>query len=260
MTRIFHLSHLLDKDGYNRIDLISFYELSKLDEFIMERFDNTLDVRKKYEENISEFCLNNREMIQKENKKNNHNWTGSIVIICEERDKDDKVGLMYKIPVIYRKDRKLLPKEDCLKKIKDKLKNNNTMLKIYEDKKELLSQNERELILLYRKRNNIKYLKSAIGFFYNRLKRLEDDEILYFYCRALMKICELNELSIKTKFGNINHIGNIPVDTKIVKSTESNNTYMNDLIHDENYEELFNMYDLDEINRDSNLFEGRKKR
>ena len=72
----------------------------------------------------------------------------------------------------------------------------------------------------------------------------------------------INELSIKTKFGNINHINeNIPASSVIVKkSGYSNDNYFNDLIANENYDELFNMYDLDEINRDSNLFEGRMKK
>ena len=262
MTRIFHLSHLLDKDGYNRINLVSFYELSKLDEFIIARFKSHKDVRKKYEMDISEFCLDNMKMIQEENKRNHHNWTGSIAIICEERDKDDNTGLIYKVPIIYQNDHKLLPKEDCLNKIKNRLNDFNTMLLIYEDKKELLSENERHLIILYRNSGNIRFLKSAIGFFFNRLKRMEDDELLYFYCRDLMNICELNELSIQTKFGNINHINiDIPKETKLVKKSGfSKDRYFNELIANENYEELFNTYDIDEIDRDSDLFkEGKRK-
>lgn len=260
MARIFHLSHLLDKDGYKRIDLISFYELSKLDDYL-EKFTSNKDVRKKYEMDISEFCLDNRKMIEEENKKNHHNWTGSIAIICEERDSKDKPGLIHKIPIIYQNNPKLFSKDECLKKIKEKLKKLSTICYIYLDKNYMLSQNERELVLLYKKTHNKKYLRSASDFFYNRIKTL-DDELLYYYCRTLMHIFELNKLEVKTKFGNIENINlNIPSDTVLERyNAYSNDAYFNKLVSDENYEELFNNYDLDEININSDMFEkGMKK-
>ena len=255
---MFHLSFILDELGYNRINLVSFYELSKLDNFIIKNFRNTYDVRKKYQQDISEFCLVNRELIEEENKRNNHNWTGSIAIIAEERDKNDHVGLFHKIPIIYKNDLKLLSKDECLIKIKNKLKNPNIIKVIYQNKKIMLSQNERELYIKDSKRSDNKYLKSCIGNFYTRISHY-DDELLYYYCRSLMNIFELNELTIWTKFGSINHINkNIPHDMHLNKEkiiSNSNDIYLNRLISNNNYEELFNIYSIDEINRDTDMFE-----
>ena len=260
--RIFHLSFLLDYSGYNRIDLVSFYELSKLDDFIMERFKNTKDVRKKYDANISEFCLENMDFIKNENKKNKRNWTGSIAIICEERDKEDKTLLMYKIPIIYQDDKKMLSKEECLNKIKERLKDKKIVGKIFNEKRYLLSDYEKDLLIKDYNRSDNKYLKSFVGNFYNRLKRCQDDELLYFYCRALMHVCGLNELSIKTKFGNISHVDKtIPHNTEVVKKTGfSKDEYFNTLIDEERYDELFNIYSADEIIEKSNVFTKGKKR
>ena len=260
MNRIFHLSFLLDRDGYNRIDLVSFYELSKLDDFIIKRFKSNSDVRRKYEHDISEFCLDNMKFIKNENKKNKRNWTGSIAIICDERYKDDKTEKLYKIPIIYQNDKKMLSKEDCLMKIKEKLKNKNIVKKIYEEKRYLLSDYEKDLLIKNYSRSDDKYLKSFIGNFYNRLKRCNSDDLLYFYCRSLMNVCNLNELIVKTQFGMIDNIdfdmkGNVTV---VKSNSYSNDAYFNNLIDNENYEELFNVYSIDEINRDSDLLKGRK--
>ena len=262
MNRIFHLSFLLDRDGYNRIDLISFDTLSKLDNFIMKRFKKTVDVRKKYEQEISEFCLDNMSFIIKENTKNKRNWLGSIVILADERNYDDKTEKLYKIPIIYQNDKKMLSKEDCLKKIREKLNDKSVVRKIFEEKRYLLSDYEKDLLIKNYSRSDDKYLKSFIGNFYNRLKHLKSDEILYFYCRCLMNTCSLNELLIKTKFGTIDNIDlNMKIDTNIVKKNSySNDAYFNSLINDDNYEELFNIYSIDEIVRDSNIFERGKRK
>lgn len=263
MEKIFHLSHLLDTDGYNRIDLISFYELSRLDKYI-ENFSSNKEIRKKYDMDISEFCLHNMKKIQRDNKIHKRNWTGSIAIICEIRDDDDKTVSLHKIPIIYKNDYKLLSKKDCLRKIKDRLENSEVILDIFNNKRYLLSPNEIELIYLYFKWNNKKYLKSANTFFYNRLRSLDDDELLYYYCRALMHTFGLNELSVKTKFGTISKINdNIPMETTIIKkSGYSEDEYFNSLIDDENYDELYNIYPADIIERNSNIFvieKGKKK-
>ncbi len=262
MEKIFHLSHLLDKDGYNRIDLISFYDLIRLDEY-MEKFISNKDVRQKYDIEISEFCLLNMKKIKHDNRVNKRNWTGSIAIICEEKDNDDKTVRMYKIPIIYKNDAKLLSNRDCLRKIKEKLNDKETILDIFNNKRYMLSPNEIDLISLYLKWNNEKYLKEASLFFYRRLKELNDDNELYFYCRTLMHNFELNKLVVKTKFGNIGNISlDIPQDTVIEKSNGySKDDYFNKLVDDENYEELFSIYSIDEIDTNSDMFErGRMKK
>ena len=260
MNRMFHLSFLLDRNGYNRIDLISFDMLSKLDEFINARFTNSSDVRKKYQQDISEFCLDNMNFIKNENKKNKRNWLGSIAIIVDERNNDDKTTQLYKIPIIYQNDKKLLRKEDCLSKIKVGLQDKNNIKRIFVEKRYLLSKYEIDLLIRDYYRSDDKYLKSFIGNFYNRLKRMENDELLYFYCRSLMHLFSLNELSIQTNFGKIGSINlDIPSDTKVVKKSGfSNDAYFNDLIEKEDYEELFTMYDIDEIDKNSDLLRGGK--
>ena len=259
MDRIFHLSFLLDRVGEKRIDLVSFYELSKLDKFIMERFKNTKDVRKKYEQDISEFCLDNMDEIKKENERNKRTWLGSIVIIADERDQDDHTKLIYKIPVIYQNDKKLLPRDNCLKIIKEKLQDKNVVRKLFEEKPYLLSDYEKHLLLRHYSRSDNTYLKSFIGNFYNRLKR-SSDELLYYYCRALMHLFNLNKLTIKTSFGTIDDISNdIPHEISVEKENNySSDADINNLIANEDYETLFNVYSFDELERETNLFRRRK--
>ncbi len=260
MSKIFHLSFLLDRDGFRRIDLISFYELSKLDDFIITRFKNTHDVRKKYQDEISEFCLDNRERIQKENAKNKRNWTGSITIIADERDNNDKTELLYKIPIIYQDDQKLLSKEECLRKIKEALQNQKVIKRLFTEKRYLLSQYEIDLLFKNYNRSDDKYLRSFIGNFYNRMKNC-NEETFYYYCRSLMHVFDLNKGAKEKKSNTITHINEeIPLDTTIIKKNGfSSDFYFNDLISMENYEELFNIYSVDEIEKNSNMFVKRKK-
>lgn len=250
MKRVFHLSHLLDEIGDNRIDLVTFYELSKLDTFIMDNFNNNKDVRKMFDQDIGEFCLDNMKMIKEENKRNHHNWNGSIAIICEEKDNNGETTVKYKIPIIYKKDNKLLPKEECLRKIQEGLKDEKMMLTIYEEKNEMLSQNEIDLIMLYIKYHSKRYLKSAIGFFVNRLKRMNNDELLYTYCRNLMDKFRLNTLTLRTDFGNIDIYSPVIPDKTILtrKPIYPDRMEIERLIKEENYEELYNQFSFDEIN------------
>ena len=105
------------------------------------------------------------------------------------------------------------------------------------------------------------YLKSSIGFFYNRLKRM-DDESLYYYCRTLMNLFKLNKLTIKTNFGTIGNISDsFPSESVIVKkSGYGKDAYLDKLIDEEEYDELFNLYSIDEIDHNSDWFEEGKRK
>lgn len=261
MSRVFHLSHMLDEHGYNRIDLITFDELSKLDEFT-SHFKDSKGVVAMFNEPIGEFCLNNMKEIKRENRKNKRNWTGSIAIICEEKKPDQKSEI-FKIGVIYKNDRRLLPKKDCINKIREllvtKRKHPELMLEVYDRKKPLLSDNEIGLIEDYQNTNDIGYLNSAAGFFFNRIK-VYDDELLYMYCRSIMNIFRLNELSIKTQFGNIKHIGPvIPIHTMLVKDSKKADPYLLDVIHGKNYSELYTLYTLDQLYAQSDYIESKTR-
>ena len=258
---MFHLAFILDKEGYNSINLVSFDSLIKLDDFIIKRFKNSHDVRDKYNDIIGEFCLDNMEYIKEENIRNKRNWTGSIVIICEERDNRDEIESFHKISVLYQNSKKLLSRDECLKKIKKELDNSKIINEILSRKRFLLSRNEIDLLLLDKNRGDDKYKKSFIGNFMTRIKNLDDD-LLYYYCRSLMNICHLTSNSIETTFGKIDNIDyDMPIDTTLQDKPEaySNDVYFNTLIEENKDEELFNFYDLDEIEKYSNRIKKGKK-
>ena len=69
MKKIFNLSLLLDEKGLNRIDLASYNTLEELDDFIMDNFTTTEDVRTKYKEVIDIFFQKNEEFFKKLKRK-----------------------------------------------------------------------------------------------------------------------------------------------------------------------------------------------
>ncbi len=248
---VFHLSFLIDEMGYNRIDLVSFFSLEDLDNYIIDHFKSHQDVRKKYMQDISEFCLVNREFIQRENKKNKRNWTGSIVIIAEERDMDDQILDIHKIAVRYQAGKRSITPLGCARKIKKCLLDDNILTEIRKRKSFLFSQNELNLFRRNDKRGDDYFKKIAIDYFIHRT--YDNEELLYFTYRVLENICQLSDYSLTT--------------SKMIEDTggsffrpesESSDIYFSQLVEDEDYERLFEAYDLDEIVTKSNII--RKKR
>ena len=79
------LSIVLDKEGYNRYDLYSTNTLRELDEYI-KGFSNSQEVRDKYNEEVSEFLLDNMETIMNSEHRNNRTNNGRICIVYEGKN------------------------------------------------------------------------------------------------------------------------------------------------------------------------------
>lgn len=253
MTKIFHLCFTLDTIGDMRWPLVSFHSLKELDDFIRKNFASHKDVRKRYDKDISEICLVNRKKIEEDNERNNRNWTGSIVIIAENRNRDNKVEDFHKISVIYKNDPPLLPRDECFQKIKDNI--SRKIDEVLDEKSYLISNYEKAWL---KSDGNPKRLIRA---FLTRIKH-SDDELFYYYSRCLMRIFKLNEKEINTKYGKISSI-NVNDETNyqlISKPTSySDDGYFNSLIDDCDYENLFNYYDVDEIDKYTDYFDMKKR-
>ena len=247
MSKVYNLSFILDKDGYNSINLISFYKLSDLDKYINKYFKNTNDVRKRFDTEIGEMCLDNMEFIQEENRENNRNWTGSIVIIEDEVNNDDVVTSFNKMSVLYQDDNKLLPRNACIKKIKEMLCNDVVLFEIMSNKRFLLSQNEFDLLNIYRKTHNSKFKIDAIAFFIRKLKSY-DDELCYRYCRYLARICKLYGDSKNIVFSKFpNEMEDIHEDEIPCYDRVYDDEYLDQLFENGDYDQLYSLYSLEEI-------------
>lgn len=251
---VFHLSFLLDSVGYNRIDLINSNSLRELDNFIMKNFKSSQDVRERYSEEISEFCLNNMNFIQKENKRNQRNWTGSIVIIAERHN--DKVNYFHKIKVMYHNSLKLLTFKETIKKIKNKMHDKKILNEMRTKKAFLFSENEKDLLRKNDKEYSDYFLNMAIDFFINRLKK--NDEWSYYCRRTLTNLCELDQKEIALSKGKLK-ITDLEVSNNYVLKHAPSSVHFEETLNKKDNEELFNFYDLDEIILNSDSYDKNRK-
>jgi len=245
---MYYLRFHLDMFGYKGINLISSKSLKEIDQFIINNFQNRQDVIERYRDDIEEFCLDYKDDIISENKRNHNNRLGSITLFYNSS------GVYHKIGIIYGNDKKLLSDKDSFDNLKKSLEDDKVLKEIFLEKKFLLSENEISLLSLYFRTKYIENKNKAIEFFLFRIKKMSDDERYYYY-RVLMNICSLREMVLKTRNGNIK-VNDIPLDN--IKLTEKPKSYSNDfyfskVIDEEDYDELFNLYDLDVISRDSNI-------
>ena len=247
---MFHLAFILDKEGNNGINLVSFQSLRELDNFILKNFKSHEDVRKAYNEDIAEFCLKNREFIQKENSKNQRDWTGSIVIIAEKKGK-----YFHKLKVLYNLQDRLLPLNDSIRKIRLEMHNMKVLQQIRKRKNFLLSPNAKKL--LWKNDNSIDdyYLDMAIDFFTKRIQR--NDEWSYYCRRTLMNVCHLARRKVKISKGIINIESDKELGDYKLKHAPST-VHFEEMLNRDNYEELYKYYDLDEIVVNTHYFDKEK--
>jgi len=143
-----------------------------------------------------------------------------------------------------------------LKLLEQELMNDKILEKIRNLKYYLLSDEEKRLINIYLKdKRLINYKKSFIKIFINRLKKLNDDRFLYYYSN-LIKVCPLN-IELNLKNGVVKNIDlNMPVNTsKVTGKPESysKDIYFTNLIESNDYENLYKYYDLETIEKNSNI-------
>lgn len=147
-----------------------------------------------------------------------------------------------------------------INKIKKSLEKDEIILEIRNKKYNLLSDNEKKLLNIYlNDKRLIKYKKDFISSFINRLKNMKEDDLKKYY-KELNNIC-LNGFNIQIGMVfDVNY--DMPTKTsKLQNKPEgySRDAYFNEIIEKEDYDELFNLYGLREIERDSNLLEEKKK-
>lgn len=150
----------------------------------------------------------------------------------------------------------MIDRKYYLKLLEQELMNDKILEKIRNLKYYLLSDEEKRLINIYLKdKRLINYKKSFIKIFINRLKKLNDDRFLYYYSN-LIKVCPLN-IELNLKNGVVRNIDlNMPVNTSKVTSkpeSYSKDIYFTNLIESNDYENLYKYYDLETIEKNSNI-------
>lgn len=255
----YYLMFHIDLYGKKGFILHKEFDLLKMDYFIINNFMNRDEAFNYYIQDISEFCLDNKKIIESENIRNNHNRTGAITLFCKYQINDQLK--IIKIPIIYGNDNKLLSHSNCLKIIKEKLNDNNILKKILSEKNYLLSRNEYDLLSLYFKFHNEKHKELFRDSFIRRIKNFTKEK-KYFFFRCLMNLCSLNKLELKIQNGILKINNNIPLNTdldsendhkKIKLESNSLDDYFDSLIEKEDYDTLNKYYDIDFIEKNSNI-------
>ena len=269
-SRTYNLCVALGEDSVENENLIISRSLYKLDQYISKNYRGREDVKKKFDQKIGEFCLSNMERIQYENQKNGNNRFGDIVLLEKTYDKEGNVIDIKKIKLIY-KNHFLPARRTCISKIKKILQNDKKLFELRKRKYYLLSQNEMDLIDKYKRRGLKKDKDAAISCFISRIKTAKSSEA-YYYCRSLSNLCDLIKEKVKTSKGCVKNISRkMPEDEIKLESKPENYSsefidtddilkddefsYLETLIEDNNDEELYNLYGLEEIEK---MKEGKK--
>ena len=193
----YSLSFSLDKDGINSIDLIISNSLYKLD-LLLKKYKNNKEIRAFYDEEISEFCLVNRELIEKENERNKRNRTGEIVIFERYYDKSGKLVFSRPVRVMYG-EKSLPSREICLEKIRRTLEDAEKLKKFFYTKAYLLNDNEKNSLWLYFRDNKIEYYEHFICSFIEKI-RMAKPSYAYWICRMLVNLCDLEDEVIDDRY------------------------------------------------------------
>ena len=140
--------------------------------------------------------------------------------------------------------RRALDKDDNLRKLRDNYYN-------------ILSDYEKYELNTYLKNTNLNYYKKEfIRSFCNRLKhypKIKQEEIINLISKKLNL-----EPDSPLQVSMFDFTQNLIIDN-FKPEGKSQDAYFNDLVEHENYEELHNLYSIREIERDSNLLDGKSK-
>lgn len=258
--KAFSLCIMLDEKGFISEELIGFSSLRELDDYIRHNFSSHLDVRKKFNQEISEFCLEYMDRIVSENARNKNNRTGSIIILEKDYNEKNKLVQIRRIKVIYA-NQELLPTRGCLRRIKQVLEDDEKLERLVKEKSFLLSKNEMDLISNYFTFHNVKRKNSAIAFLTRGISEADPD-VVYYYCRCLANLCDLVRDVVKTSRITVRNISSdIPKETEVVRKNDLKPIkmvdeadllkmdYLNTLIKKGDDDELYNLYSLEEIEK-----------
>ena len=265
------LKYELDKTGKIGVTLKEFVSLREMDTFLSD-FHNSSDVREYFIDKINEFLMSEQATnYLNVPAKNNSEKNGYIVCYHEYPYHNLK-----RISALY--DNTLINK-NINAKLREELKKYNVLKQIYKRKYFLIPsaflKDELERILDY---NGGK--TPFIDGFIKYINNLKEEE-KYIYLRSLCNICNLLEKKKKKekidfKVINVSAIKDIN-EYQLVRNRlfnmdfDDNNEYMvyddapeyfkyvfNKAVKDNNFEMLFNMFDIEEISLYSNYYEKGK--
>ena len=145
-----------------------------------------------------------------------------------------------------------------LRKIKEKLNEDDILLNLRNKKRYLFSDYEQKILNIYLKyRYDTKVKEEFIKFFIARLKDMDEEHFEY-YLNELNEICCF-DIQIKLKNGTVKNIDlNMPTKTTKINSkpkSYSKDAYFTYLLEHEDYENLFKYYDIEYIKTHSNFYD-----
>lgn len=246
-----YLSIFLDQYGEIRETLEKFNSISELDNYTSQ-FVNSDEVRKIHIDKISEFLLDyQQEVVKRETKYGNQR--GRITAYYEYKDKKQIIKIAYKDKPVTRRYNELNSLKEQLKFIKELY---NDVTKIFEKYNYiriagkiricayyyakfgyLLSEDEIYSLRLYYKNNNVKYLDD----FFNKIKwRLKKN-----YQNQPIKSMMLSQEELE----NIEQeLGQDVNNGDSIRDGCTDQLFI-ELYKNKKYEEMYNLYDLDEIDK-----------
>ena len=209
---------VLDNTGYKILNLINFSSLEELDKYTT-LFKNSLELRKEFENEITSYLIKNSSYLENTKQKN-----GKIMITYI-----DKYGNIRFFSMLYQDDKKWLDLDLSLNFIFSMFEDINFLTEINKRKKYLLSNLEKELLLSFLETGNLENKRLFIN---NFKERINNSDNKYLYMRSLLNTART---IFKKKIIALN---------KEIKLLDSF-SYYEYLVSKEDYEELFNTYDLD---------------
>ena len=212
------LSLVLDNTGYKVLNLITFSSLEELDKYTT-LFKNNLELRKEFESKITPYLTKNSSYLENTKQKN-----GKIMITYIDKNNSTRFFSM-----LYHDDKKWLELDLSLNFIFSMFEDINFLTDINKRKKYLLSNLEKELLLSFLETGNLENKRLFINSFKERINNSNNK---YLYMRSLLNTARI---SFKKKIMTLN---------KEIKLLDSF-SYYEYLVSKEDYEELFNTYDLD---------------
>ena len=264
------LRYELDESGKIGVTLKTFNSLKEMDEFL-KMFHNSDDVSKFFKDTINDF-LKSKEAINYLNIPSKDGRAKNGSVICYHEYKYHKKR---KVSAIY--DNELLS-DGLYTKLKDELKNKDTLAEIY-NRKYFLLPSDYFKDELRRIINNSGTSRYFIRDFVSYIRCLNEED-RYFYLRNLCNVCNLlkkprKRQKIKLRIVNVSNIQCID-DYQLVESDyimiiddefkyeaysdapEYFKYVFNEAIKNNDFEKLFNEFTSDEISLYSNYYEKGK--
>lgn len=298
MSKVFNLSYVLDEKCKKRIDLVSSNRLEELDDFIMSNFTTTDDVREKYKEVIDIFCQKNKDILEKAKKKGYRGYVvityqdGDHVRRIPVMYKDGKkLKNIYECIEIFNEN---YNKKEIIREIRNKKYDVFTG----EELTQLYFARYYLYYLQWTKKDEDDFNKFA-DMFYKRIignkkgKVKEDDldlEKLYYHFRYMMdyfpfstgknkervavtgiKVDKLSEIEKAKVYHELYHGPSDIIKYSEIKTPDREGVEVIDSAPDDfkyafykaldtgDFDILYNMYSLEEIERYTNLLEGKRK-